>query len=124
MAERVDDEREARIVLTAVSEPGNIIAESLTAISGASVVVKAVRRSGSLSTVRFSDASGRAACASRGPVARQASAGCHSFLQERIVNFVVDIQDLTKVLDSNGGLSRDRAFAHSFTRRSCPELKL
>lgn len=99
----------------------------LAALSGATVVVEAGHRPGSLNVAEQAHALGRPVGAVPGPVTSPASAGCHRLIQEGIASLVVDAQDVTDLLDSTAGFSGDRIFAYSFTRRysrTGPELKL
>ncbi len=98
----------------------------LAALSGATVVVEAGHRSGSLNVAGQAHALGRPVGAVPGPVTSPASAGCHRLIQEGIANLVADAQDVTDLLDSTAGFSGDRTFAYSLTRRfsrTGPDLK-
>ena len=53
MTETMDDERDARMTLAALSEPGDIVTGTLVARFGATVVVEAGHRSGPARRSRF-----------------------------------------------------------------------
>jgi DNA processing protein len=89
----------------------------LAALSGATVVVEAGHRSGSLNVAGQAHSLGRPVGAVPGPVTSAASGGCHRLIQEGIASLVVDAQDVTDLLDSTAGFSGDRTFAYSPTRR-------
>ncbi|TFB88222.1 DNA-protecting protein DprA [Cryobacterium algoricola] len=89
----------------------------LAALSGATVVVEAGHRSGSLNVAGQAHSLGRPVGAVPGSVTSAASAGCHRLIQEGIASLVVDAQDVTDLLDSTAGFSGDRTFAYSPTRR-------
>jgi DNA processing protein len=89
----------------------------LAALSGATVVVEAGHRSGSLNVAGQAHSLGRPVGAVPGPVTSPASAGCHRLIQEGIASLVTDAQDVTDLLDSTAGFSGDRTFAYSPTRR-------
>ena len=98
----------------------------LAALSGATVVVEAGHRSGSLNVAGQAHALGRPVGAVPGPVTSAASAGCHRLIQEGIASLIIDAQDVTDLLDSSAGFSGDRTFAYSPTRRfswTGPDLK-
>ncbi|WP_105034144.1 DNA-processing protein DprA [Cryobacterium aureum] len=98
----------------------------LAALSGATVVVEAGHRSGSLNVAGQAHALGRPVGAVPGPVTSPASAGCHRLIQEGLANLIIDAQDVTDLLDSTAGFSGDRTFAYSPTRRfsrTGPDLK-
>lgn len=90
----------------------------LAALSGATVVVEAGHRSGSLNIASQAHALGRPVGAVPGPVTSAASAGCHRLIHEGIASIVTDAQDVTDLLDSTAGFSGDRTFAYSPTRSS------
>lgn len=85
----------------------------LAALSGATVIVEAGHRSGSLNVASQAHALGRPVGAVPGPVTSAASAGCHRLIHEGIASLVTDAQDVTDLLDSTAGFSGDRAFAYS-----------
>jgi DNA processing protein len=89
----------------------------LAALSGATVVVEAGHRSGSLNVAGQAHSLGRPVGAVPGPVTSAASAGCHRLIREGIASLVIDAQDVTDLLDSTAGFSGDRTFAYSPTRR-------
>ncbi|TFC74576.1 DNA-protecting protein DprA [Cryobacterium sp. TMS1-20-1] len=89
----------------------------LAALTGATVVVEAGHRSGSLNVAAQAHALGRPVGAVPGPVTSPASAGCHRLIQEGIASLITDAQDVTDLLDSTVGFSGDRTFAYSPTRR-------
>ena len=98
----------------------------LAALSGATVVVEAGHRSGSLNVAGQAHALGRPVGAVPGPVTSPASAGCHRLIQEGLASLIIDAQDVTDLLDSTAGFSGDRTFAYSATRRfsrTGPDLK-
>ncbi|WP_104177426.1 DNA-processing protein DprA [Cryobacterium sp. Y50] len=98
----------------------------LAALSGATVVVEAGHRSGSLNVAGQAHALGRPVAAVPGPVTSPASAGCHRLIQEGIASLVADAQDVTDLLNSTACFSGDRTFAYSVTRRfsrTGPDLK-
>jgi DNA processing protein len=99
----------------------------LAALSGATVVVEAGHRSGSLNVAWQAHSLGRPVGAVPGPVTSAASAGCHRLIREGVANVVTDAQDVTDLLDSTAGFSGDRTFTYSPTRRSSrtgPDLRL
>ena len=85
----------------------------LAGLSGATVVVEAGYRSGSLDVAGQAHSLGRPVGAVPGPVTSAASAGCHRLVQEGIASLVIDAQDVTDLLDSTAGFSGDRVFSHS-----------
>jgi DNA processing protein len=89
----------------------------LAALSGATVVVEAGHRSGSLNVAWQAHSLGRPVGAVPGPVTSAASAGCHRLVQEGVASLVSDAQDVTDLLDSSVGFSGDRTFAYSSTKR-------
>ena len=89
----------------------------LAALSGATVIVEAGHRSGSLNVAAQAHALGRPVGAVPGPVTSSASGGCHRLIQEGVASLVIDAQDVTDLLDSTAGFSGDRTFAYSPTRR-------
>jgi len=98
----------------------------LAALSGATVVVEAGYRSGSLDIAGQAHSLGRPVGAIPGPVTSAASAGCHRLVQEGIASLVIDAQDVTDLMDSTAGFSGDRTFAYSPVRRfsrPSPELR-
>ena len=99
----------------------------LAALSGATVVVEAGHRSGSLIVAGQAHSLGRPVGAVPGPVTSPASAGCHRLIQEGVASLVSDTQDVTDLLDSTAGFSGDRTFSYSPTRRfdrTGPDLRL
>ena len=89
----------------------------LAALSCSTVVVEAGERSGSLNVAGQAHALGRPVGAVPGLVTNAASAGCHRLIQEGIASLIIDAQDVTDLLDSADGVSRDRTFFYSPTRR-------
>ncbi|MFC5930346.1 DNA-protecting protein DprA [Cryobacterium melibiosiphilum] len=89
----------------------------LAALSGTTVVVEAGHRSGSLNVAGQAHALGRPVGAVPGPVTSAASAGCHRLIQEGIARLIIDAQDVTDLVDSSTGFTRDRTFDYSPTRR-------
>jgi DNA processing protein len=89
----------------------------LAALSGATVVVEAGHRSGSLNVAGQAHSLGRPVGAVPGPVTSAASAGCNRLVQDGVASLVTDAQDVTDLLDSTTGFSGDRTFAYSPTRR-------
>lgn len=99
----------------------------LAALSGATVVVEAGHRSGSLNVAWQAHSLGRPVGAVPGPVTSAASAGCHRLIREGVASLVTDAQDVTDLLDSTAGFSGDRTFTYSATRRfsrTGPDLRL
>jgi DNA processing protein len=99
----------------------------LASLAGATVVVEAGHRSGSLNVASQAHSLGRPVGAVPGPVTSAASAGCHRLIQEGVASLVIDAQDVTDLLDSTVGFSGDRTFAYSPTRRfshTGPDLRL
>jgi DNA processing protein len=89
----------------------------LAVLSGATVVVEAGHRSGSLNVAGQANSLGRPVGALPGPVTSAASAGCNRLIQDGVASLVTDAQDVTDLLDSTAGFSGDRTFAYSPTRR-------
>jgi DNA processing protein len=82
----------------------------LAALSGATVVVEAGYRSGSLNVAGQAHALGRPIGAVPGPITSPASAGCHRLLQEGIATIVTDTRDAIDLLDSTNNTGPDRPF--------------
>ncbi|MGK0720999.1 DNA-processing protein DprA [Leucobacter sp. W1478] len=72
----------------------------LAAISGASVVVEAGARSGTLHTVREALALGRAVGAVPGPVTSAGSTGTNRFLQTGQARVITNGEDVVRLLDN------------------------
>ena len=81
----------------------------LAALSGATVVVEAGYRSGSLNVAGQAHALGKPIGAVPGPITSPASAGCHRLLQEGIATIVTDTRDAIDLLDSTNNSGPDRA---------------
>lgn len=75
-------------------------ARTLAAVSGASVIVEAGYRSGSLAVARYAEELGRGVGAVPGPVTSPASAGCHRLMQEGVATIVTGVDDLDRLLPS------------------------
>lgn len=73
------------------------------ALSAATVVVEAGRRSGSLNTAGHAAALGRPLGAVPGPVTSAASAGCHRLLREYDARCVTSAEDVRELLGLRGG---------------------
>lgn len=71
----------------------------LAALGGATVIVEAGVRSGSLNTAFLASDLGRPVGAVPGPVTSASSAGCHRLLREDIATVVTSTQDVTTLLD-------------------------
>lgn len=96
----------------------------LAALSGATVVPEAARRSGALNTARHAYALGRRVAAIPGPVTSAVSAGAHDLIKDGIATMATETSDITKLLDgdpaSRRGLDQP-ALGQEFTyRRSSP----
>ncbi|MEN8602920.1 DNA-processing protein DprA [Microbacterium rhizosphaerae] len=85
----------------------------LAALAGATVVVEAGYRSGTLNVAAQAHALGRPIGAVPGPVTSPASAGCHRLLQEGIATIVTDARDATDLLDSTSTVVTDRYLDYS-----------
>lgn len=100
----------------------------LAALAGATVVVEAGYRSGSLNVAGQAHSLGRPIGAVPGPVTSAASAGCHRLLQEGIATIVTDARDATDLLDSTNATSPDRFVDFSSSpgrpRRLEPDISL
>ncbi|SFS16494.1 DNA processing protein [Microbacterium sp. cf046] len=100
----------------------------LAALSGATVVVEAGYRSGSLNVASQAHALGKPIGAVPGPVTSPASAGCHRLLQEGIATIVTETRDAIDLLDStnSAGLDRPIGFATNTRRplRLEPDISL
>jgi DNA processing protein len=83
----------------------------LAVLSGATVVVEAGYRSGSLSIAGQAHALGRPVGAVPGPVTSAASAGCHRLLQEGIATLVTDARDATDLLESTNAAVSERVIS-------------
>jgi len=82
----------------------------LGALSGATVVVEAGYRSGSLNLAARAAQLGRPVGAVPGPVTSVSSAGTHRLLREGIASLITDATDVTALLDPPAGVS-GQAFA-------------
>jgi DNA processing protein len=82
----------------------------LGALSGATVIVEAGYRSGSLNVAARAAELGRPVGAVPGPVTSAASAGTHRLLREGIASLVADAADITALFGSADEGSQ--AFAH------------
>ena len=89
----------------------------LAALTGATVVVEAGYRSGSLNVAGQAHALGKPIGAVPGPVTSAASAGCHRLLQEGIATLVTDSRDATDLLDSTNSSTADRPFGFATATR-------
>lgn len=78
----------------------------LGALSGATVVVEAGYRSGSLNLAARAAQLGRPVGAVPGPVTSVSSAGTHRLLREGIASLVTRVQDVTALLDRSTETSR------------------
>lgn len=89
----------------------------LATLAGATVVVEAGSRSGSLDIAIRAHTLGRPVGAVPGPVTSAASTGCHRLLRERIATVVTNANEIRELLESTAPNPR-RAFDHSpqFTR--------
>ncbi|WP_442576386.1 DNA-processing protein DprA [Microbacterium sp. F51-2R] len=102
----------------------------LAALAGATVVVEAGFRSGSLNVAGQAHSLGRPVGAVPGPITSAASAGCHRLLQEGIATVVTDARDASDLLDSTDpiGAGADRNFEFDFIqsrpRRLEPDISL
>lgn len=76
----------------------------IAALAGGTVVVEAALRSGSLNTLRWSDALGRATMAVPGPVGSQQSAGTHRAVREGRAVLVTDGREVLAELAGPGCL--------------------
>jgi DNA processing protein len=94
----------------------------LAVLSGATVVVEAGYRSGSLSIAAQAHALGRPVGAVPGPVTSAASAGCHRLLQEGIATLVTDARDATDLLESTNAAGTERVIAFPTFGRSARRL--
>ncbi|WP_210418427.1 DNA-processing protein DprA [Agromyces intestinalis] len=75
----------------------------IAAASGATVVIEAGRRSGSLNTANHAAELGRPVGAVPGPVTSPASAGCHRLLRESDAVCVVDADQMAELAGGAGG---------------------
>ncbi|MFB7893671.1 DNA-processing protein DprA [Microbacterium sp. NPDC056044] len=82
----------------------------LAALTGATVVVEAGYRSGSLNVASQAHALGKPIGAVPGPITSPASAGCHRLLQEGTATIVTDARDAIDLLDSTNSTGPDRPF--------------
>ncbi|SDG83269.1 DNA-processing protein DprA [Microbacterium pygmaeum] len=82
----------------------------LAVLSGATIVVEAGYRSGSLNVAGEAHSLGKPIGAVPGPVTSPASAGCHRLLQEGIATIVTDTRDAIDLLDSTNTAGPDRPF--------------
>lgn len=99
----------------------------LAALSGATIVVEAGYRSGSLNVAAQAHSLGRPIGAVPGPVTSAASAGCHRLLQEGVATIVTDTRDAIDLLDSTNDGGPDRfplATANGRSLRLQPDLSL
>lgn len=92
-------------------------ARMVAALSGASVIVEAGYRSGSLSVARRAAELGRGAGAVPGPVTSPASAGCHRLIQERVAAIVTNADDLDRLLLGDAPVA-SRTVSHQFGARA------
>ncbi|MFS0867297.1 DNA-processing protein DprA [Microbacterium sp. 179-B 1A2 NHS] len=89
----------------------------IAAAAGATVVVEAGWRSGSLNTAGHAAALGRALGAVPGPVTSAASAGCHRLLREYDARCVTGADDVRELLGLTGAaVSGDDSFTGDRTR--------
>lgn len=90
----------------------------LAALAGATLVVEAGARSGSLDIAARAHALGRSVGAVPGPITSAASTGCHRLLRERIAIVVTNAEEVKELLDSREPTPQ-RAFdrAPSFASR-------
>lgn len=96
----------------------------LAALAGATVVVEAGSRSGSLDIAARARALGRSVGAVPGPVTSAASAGCHMLLRDRTATVVTNSQEVRELLEPIEPM-RERAFARTpspVTRRRATGL--
>lgn len=82
----------------------------LGALSGATVIVEAGYRSGSINVAARAAQLGRPVGAVPGPVTSVSSAGTHRLLREGIASLITDATDVTALLDPPAGVS-GQAFA-------------
>lgn len=85
------------------------------ALSGATVIVEAGYRSGSLNVAARAAELGRRVGAVPGPVTSAASAGTHRLLHEGIASLVTDSRDINALVDPPG-----RVRSHSAERKAGP----
>jgi DNA processing protein len=71
----------------------------IAALTGATVVVEAGMRSGSLNTANHAAALGRPIGAVPGPITSPSSAGCHRLLRENEARCVTSVEDVLELLD-------------------------
>ncbi|MDT0181443.1 DNA-processing protein DprA [Microbacterium sp. ARD31] len=93
----------------------------LAALAGATVVVEAGARSGSLDIAVRAHGLGRSVGAAPGPITSAASAGCHRLLRERIATLVTNSEEVRELLDSRESTSQrafDRTPSFANRRRS------
>ena len=93
-------------------------------LSGATVVVEACYRSGSLNLAARVAQLGRPVGAVPGPVTSVSSAGTHRLLHEGIASLITDATDVTALLDPPAGVSgkalaRESAITPSARREGC-----
>lgn len=92
----------------------------LAALSGATVVVEAGYRSGSLNIAGTAHTLDRPVGAVPGPVTSPASAGCHQLLREHSATVVTSVQDVTALLGVDGRPSVNHAPAFGVAGRKAP----
>jgi len=71
----------------------------IAALGGATVVVEAGRRSGTLNTAGHASVLGRPVGAVPGPVTSPSSAGCHALLRSGLATCVTGVADVLELLD-------------------------
>lgn len=74
----------------------------IAALSRATLVVEAARRSGSLSTARYAAELGHPVLAVPGPVTSGLSQGCHHLITERRAELVTSVRDIMTLLTGGG----------------------
>jgi DNA processing protein len=92
----------------------------IAALSGATVVVEAGWRSGSLNTAGHAATLGRPLGAVPGPVTSAASAGCHRLLREFAATCVTTADEIAELVPSATGLSAPDEVAASSGSPSMP----
>jgi DNA processing protein len=78
----------------------------IAAVSGATIVVEAGHRSGSLNTAGHAAEIGRPLGAVPGPVTSPASAGCHRLIREYAATCVTTVDEMAELADPLGASGR------------------
>ncbi|MGV9367106.1 DNA-processing protein DprA [Amycolatopsis sp. NPDC003731] len=71
----------------------------IAALTAATLVVEAARRSGARNTARLAAKLGRPVLAVPGPISSAASAGCHRLIQDGTARLVTSIDDVIAVIE-------------------------